>query len=84
MKVQFCFNGNVVGGMDIVAEFDVVKVPTEEQCKAVEKYIFEAINNWEEENDDDFAEFDYWVLCYEAASKHLDLVQNPVVKTFYL
>lgn len=84
MKVQFCFNGNIVGDIDVIAEFDVAKVPTEEQCKAVEEHIFNAINNWSEENDDDFAEFDYWYVCYEAAKEHLDLVLNPVVKTFYL
>lgn len=84
MKVQFCFNGYMVGGIETLCEFDVAKEPTEEQCNAVEEYISEAINNWSEENDDDFAEFDWWNVCYEAANKHLDLVLNPVVKTFYL
>lgn len=83
MKIQFCFNGNFNGGMDIVAEFDVAEVPTEEQCKLIDDYILEAFNKWEGEYDD-FEEFDYWELCSEAASKYLKLVQNPVVKTFYL
>lgn len=83
MKIKFCFNGNVNGGMDIVAEFDVAEAPTEEQCKAIEDYIVDAMNNWEDDNDD-FAEFDYWGVCFEAARQNLKLVQNPVVKTFYL
>ena len=84
MKVQFCFNGYIPGGIDTICEFDVAKEPTEEQCQAVEDYIANVMNNWAEENEDDFAEFDYWDVCYEAAKAHLDLVLNPTVKTFYL
>ena len=83
MKIQFCFNGNVNGGLDIVAEFDVAEVPTEKQCKLIDEYILEVFNRWEDE-DDDVEEFDYWGLCFEAARKYLKLVPNPVVKTFYL
>ena len=83
MKIQFCFNGNVNGGMDIVAEFDVAEVPTEEQCKAIDDYILEEFNKWEDDYGD-FEEFDYWDLCREAARKHLKVIDNPVVKTFYL
>lgn len=85
MKVQFCrelfdprFND------DVIAEFDVAEEPTEEQCKAIEAEIFEAIDTWYEENDGDFSEFDWWGVCCEAARKNLKLVDNPVVKIFYL
>ena len=84
MKIQFCFNVNCNGGNDIIAEFDVAEVPTEEQCEAVEEYINDEMNKWDEENDGDFAEFDYWWVCREAARKNLELEANPVVKTFYL
>lgn len=84
MKIQFCFNGNFNGGMDIVAEFDVAEIPTEEQCRAIDNYILEEFNKWEDECDGDFEGFDYWGLCFEAARQHLKLVENPVVKTFYL
>ena len=84
MKVQFCFNGYIPGGIDTIAEFDVATEPTNEQCEAVEQHIRETIDIWSEEHDDDFSEFDYWDVCYEAAKEHLDLVLNPVVKTFYL
>lgn len=68
---------------DIIAEFDVDKEPTEEQCKAIEDEIYDAIDNWYEEYED-FTYFDYWGVCFEAARKHLKIVDNPVVKTFYL
>lgn len=83
MKIQFCFNGNVNGGIDVVAEFDVTEVPTDEQCKAIDDYILEVFNNWEDEYGD-FEEFDYWGVCYEAARKYLKIVENRVVKTFYV
>lgn len=78
MKIQFCYFDN-----DVIAEFDVTEMPTEEQCKIIEDEIYEAMEKWEEDNDG-FEEFDYWGVCYEAVKKHLKIVQNPVVKTFYL
>lgn len=85
MKIQFCrelfdprFND------DVIATFDVAEEPTDEQCKAIEDEIFEAIDKWYEENDGDMSEFDYWGVCFEAARKHLKIVDNPVVHTFYL
>ena len=84
MKVQFCFNCVGPRTNDLIAEFEVAEAPTEEQCKAIEDYIFDEMDKWEEENEGDFAEFDYWTVCLEAASRNLKLVDNPVVKTFYL
>lgn len=80
MKIQFCYN---CVGNDVIAEFDVAEMPTEEQCKAIEDEIYEVMDKWEEETGD-FDGFDYWGVCYEAARKYLKIVQNPVVKTFYL
>ena len=79
MKIQFTKLDE-----EIVAEFDVTAEPTEEQCEAIEEYINDEMNKWYEENDGDFAEFDYWWVCREAARKNLELINNPVVKTFYL
>lgn len=85
MKIQFCYNCvDPRFGNDVIAEFDVTEVPTEEQCKAIEDEIFDVVDKWSEENDDDFSEFDYWGVCYEAARKHLKIVENRVVKTFYV
>lgn len=84
MKIQFCFNRDFDSDNNVIAEFDVAEMPTEGQCEAIEEYIYNEIDKWYEENDGDFAEFDYWWVCREAARKNLELVNNPVVKTFYL
>lgn len=79
MKIQFCFNC----GSDIIAEFDVAEMPTEEQYKAIEDEIFAAMGEYELENGD-YEGFDYWGVCYEATRKNVKIVENRVVKTFYL
>lgn len=85
MKIQFCYNCvDPRYGNDVIANFDVAEMPTDEQCKAIEDEICDAMDKWDEENDGDFAEFDYLDVCYEAARKHLKIVENRVVKTFYL
>lgn len=79
MKIQFCHNATE----ELIAEFDVSEVPTKEQCEAIEDEIYEAMNKWEEENGD-FEEFDFWQVCHDAVIKHVHLIRNPVVKTFYI
>lgn len=84
MKVQFCrecFDPMHSG--NLFAEFDVAEEPTKEQCEAIEDEIFEAMGEYELENGD-YEGFDYWGVCFEAARKHLNIVDNPVIKTFYL
>ena len=68
---------------DIIAEFDVDKAPTKEQREAIEDEIFDAMDKYWLENGD-YEGFDYWGACFEAARKHLKLIDNPVVHTFYL
>ena len=68
---------------EIIADFDVAEEPTDEQCKKVEDEIYDAMNEWAQ-NDEDLDEFDYWEACHDACEKHLKLVDNPVVKTIYL
>lgn len=80
MRIQFCHNATE----DFVAEFEVREVPTKEECEAIENEIYEAMDKWAEENDDDFEEFDFWKVCYDAAIKHIHIINNPVVKTFYI
>ena len=80
MKIQFCREYST----EIVAEFDVEAAPTKEQIEAIEEYIFEAKEQWEEENDGDFTDFDYWEVCCDAVVKYLKIVKNEVVKTFYI
>ena len=82
MKIQF--EKLTIYDSDIVAEFDVAEEPTEEQCKAIQEEIDAVRELWDEENDGDFSEFDYWGVCYEAARKNAKIVENRVVKTFYL
>lgn len=85
MKIQFCrelFDPRFHD--DVIAEFDVYKEPAEWQCRAIEDEIFKAIDDWYERNNGDMSEFDYWGVCFEAARKYLKLMDNPVVKTFYL
>ena len=80
MRIQFCHNATE----DFVAEFEVREVPTKEECEAIENESYEAMDKWAEENDDDFEEFDFWKACYDAAIKHIHIINNPVVKTFYI
>lgn len=80
MRIQFCHNATE----DFVAEFEVREVPTKEECEAIENEIYEAMDKWAEENDDDFEEFDFWKACYDAVIKHIHIINNPVVKTFYI
>ena len=80
MRIQFCHNATE----DFVAEFEVREVPTKEECEAIENEIYEAMDKWAEENNDDFEEFDFWKACYDAAIKHIHIINNPVVKTFYI
>ena len=84
MRIQFCYNGDFNGHPNVIATFDVAEAPTDEQCKAIEDEIYKAMDKWEEENDGDYEEFDYWQVCHDVCEKHLKLVNNAVVKTFYL
>lgn len=79
MRIQFYHNATE----DFVAEFEVTEAPTEEDCESIENEIYAAMNKWEEENGD-FAEFDFWRVCHDVAVKHIHIINNPVVKTFYI
>ena len=80
MRIQFCHNATE----DFIAEFEVTEVPTKEECEVIENEIYDAMDKWAEENDDDFEEFDFWKACYDAAIKHIHIINNPVVKIFYI
>ena len=80
MRIQFCHNATE----DFIAEFEVTEVPTTEECEAIENEIYDAMDKWAEENDGNFEEFDFWKVCYNAAIKHIHIINNPVVKTFYI
>jgi hypothetical protein len=41
------------------------------------------MDEWEEEYED-FCGFDYRKVVYEACKKHIELIDNPIVYTFYL
>lgn len=79
MRIQFVLGTNVENTIDI----DVAEIPTEEQTKAIEDDIYKVMDEWEEENGD-FAEFDYYMCIYEAVEKHIQIAENPIVKTIYI
>ena len=83
MRIQFCCNGNFNGSPNVIAEFNVAEIPTEEECRAIKDEIFDAMDSWEKDNDD-FSELDMYDVCYNACKKHLKLIESPVVKTFYI
>lgn len=79
MRIQFVLGTNVENTIDI----DVVEIPTKEQAEAIEDEIYNKMDEWEEENGD-FAEFDYYGCIYEAVEKHIQIAENPIVKTIYI
>lgn len=79
MRLQFVLGTNVENTIDI----EVAEVPTEEQARAIEDEVCSKMDEWEEENGD-FAEFDYYMCCYEAVEKHMRIAENPIVKTIYI
>ena len=79
MRIQFVLGTNVENTIDI----DVMEAPTENQVKAIEDDIYKVMDEWEEENGD-FAEFDYYECIYEAVEKHIQIAENPIVKTIYI
>lgn len=80
MCIQFLHNATG----EIIAKFDVKRIPTQEQCEAIQNEISQAVEKWGNENDDDYADFDFYKVCHEAADKHVLLVKNPVLQTFYI
>ena len=68
---------------EVIAEFDIETLPTEEQSKAIEDEVITAMEEYESENGY-IDEFDWWGSCYTALKKHVKIIENPVVKTFYL
>ena len=79
MRIQFVLGTNVENTIDI----DVAEIPTKEQAEAIEDEIYNKMDEWEEENGD-FAEFDYYECIYEAVERHIQIAENPIVKTIYI
>ena len=79
MRIQFVLGTNVENTIDI----EVAEVPTEQQVKAIEDDIYNRMDKWEEENGD-FAEFDYYMCCFEAVQKHIHTKENRIVRTIYI
>ena len=79
MRIQFVLGMDVENTIDI----DIAEIPTEEQAKAIEDDIYSVMDKWEQEHGD-FAEFDYYMCIYEAVEKHIQIAENPIVKTIYI
>lgn len=80
MRIQFVFGTDVENTIDI----DVLEPPTKEQAEAIENEVYNTIDNWEEENGNDFADFDYYMCCYEAVEKYMQIAENRIVRTIYI
>ena len=80
MRIQFCHNCTA----EFIAEFEVSRAPTTEEAALINADIEEKMNAYEKEHDGDFTEFDFWQCCHDVAAKHIELVVNPVVTTFYV
>ena len=78
MKIRFVSVGQgIIEGVEtLIAEFDVEKKPTQEQVQAIYAEINKATVDITNEM--------YRKICQKACAKHLTVVKNPVVKTFYL
>ena len=76
MKVQFCINNYFEGCKEIVAEFDVVEMPTGDQINAIYDEVRAIISNGDAE--------DYSSVCKYVARKYLKLADNPVVLTLHI
>ena len=76
MKVQFCINNYFEDCKEVVAEFEVREVPTGAQVTAIYDDIKAIINNGDA--------LDYKSVCEYVAKKHLNIVDSPVVLTFYV
>ena len=79
MKVQFCINNYFEKCAELVAEFDVSEAPTGEQVAAIYDHIKAAMDNYDGEDC-----FDYEQACFDAAYEHLNILEKPVVYTFYI
>ena len=79
MKVQFCINNYFEERTEVIAEFEVSKAPTGEQVSAIYDDIKAAMDNYDGEDG-----FDYEQACLDAAYQHLEILDNPVVFTFYV
>ena len=80
MRIQFVLGTDVENTIDI----EVAEVPTEEQAKAIEEDIYKVMDEWEQEHGNYFADFDFYMCCYNAVQKHIHTKENRVVKTFYI
>lgn len=73
----------------IIADFQTSENLTTKECEAIYDYIFQKKEDWEtarENGDDCDDEFDYWFVCYNACKEIIPnkLIENPVIKTFYI
>lgn len=80
MRIQFVFGTDMENTIDI----EVAEVPTREQAEAIEDEVYNIMGKWEEENGDDFADFDYYMCCYKAVQKHINISENKIVRTIYI
>ena len=85
MKIRFVSVGQgIIEGVEtLIAEFDVEKKPTKEQAQAIYAEINKSTERYYDREMDITNEI-YRKICQKACAKHLTVVKNPVVKTFYL
>ena len=76
MKVQFCINNYFDGCKEIIAEFDVIEMPTGDQINAIYEDVRALVGNGDA--------VDYQDICEYVANKYLKLADNPVVLTLHI
>lgn len=80
MRIQFVINNDQ---SNVVADFDVERIPTPEEVKGITSQIQDEMDEYEAQYGD-FEDFDYYSACSCAVQKHLKVIHNPVVRTIYI
>ena len=84
MKIRFVreYQGMLEGMEELVAECDVAKKPTKKEIQAIYDEISKQLDKYDYEEDIDNKT--YSKICMSACKKHIEVLKNPVVHTFYL
>lgn len=83
MKIRFVIEGQGMfeGEEKLIAEFDVETPLTEQESRL----IYSEINKQTEELENCEITMDEWKnICKNACKKHITILNNPCVKTFYI
>lgn len=85
MKIRFIVAGQgIMENIDtLISEFEVAKKPTKKQIEAIYADINKVTEKYHDREIDITNEL-YERVCRNACKKHLTIVKNPTVHTFYI